>query len=253
MSHCGECGQQVHPHQLTCGSCGASLRDDRPPRPPPAGDLEKPDERETFRLDDPVELGYAERVEPTQQLRPEDTPPSATGPATTPRSRRRRRVRAHTRGPVSSPAFFSRAWALVVDAMLLAVACSALPTIAWLGIRAAEAVGGTTELYDDVLTEQLTTLGEIALVASYFVFMNAGAGQTLGTGLKGLHVVRGDGQPPDALQSLVRLVGYVFSALPIGFGFLLAAFTPRRALHDYLAGTIVVRPRDMPGAASEDV
>ncbi len=241
MSHCGECGQQVHPHQLTCGSCGASLREYRPAPPASPDDLEKPDERDHFTLDAPLDLRTEERI-----AAPE--PP----PDPDPRRRRRRRVRARVRGPVSSPAFLSRAWALIVDAMLLIVASSALPGIAWLGIRAAEAVTGTTELYDDVLTEQLTTVGQIALVASYFVFMTAGGGQTIGKGLMDLHVVRADGEPPDALQSLVRLVGYVFSALPLGFGFLLAAFVPRRALHDYLAGTVVVRPRDMPGAASED-
>lgn len=248
MSHCAECGQPVHPHQLTCGSCGASLRENRPPRPPPAEPrFEKPDESEAFSLDDPLEpslLTHHEDAQggPTVASLPTDAP--------APR-RRRRRPRARPRGPQSSPAFVSRAWALVVDGMVLAVACSVLPSLAWIGIRAAEAVSGTTELYDDLLTEQLTTIGQFLLVAGYFVFMHAG-GQTIGKSLMGLHVVRLDGTPPDPLQSLGRFVGYIFSALPFGFGFLLAAFTPRRALHDYLAGTIVVRPRDMPNAASED-
>lgn len=136
--------------------------------------------------------------------------------------------------------------------MLVGAASTTLPPIARLGIRAAEAASGSVELYDDVLTEQLTLIGQVVLVASYFVWMNAGAGQTIGKGLMGISVVRPDGRPPDALMSVTRLFGYLFSALPMGAGFLLAAFPPRRALHDYLAGTIVVRPRDMPGADSED-
>ena len=242
MSRCNECGSRVHPHQLTCGSCGASLREDRPPG---AEDdtLEKPDETEGFVLSDPLDLRDGDRVAAP--------PPTAEKPEPAPR-RRRRRVRARTRGPVSSPAFVSRAWALVVDAMILTLASATLPTIAWIGIRAAEAVSGTTELYDDVITEQLTAIGRIALVASYFVFLTASTGQTVGKGLMDLHVVRADGQPPDPLQSLMRFVGYLFSALPLGFGFILAAFTPRRALHDYLAGTVVARPRDMPNPESGD-
>lgn len=248
MSHCAQCGQPVHPHQLTCGSCGASLREDRPPTTTPPSDpsFEKPDESEAFTLDDPLEPRPPARDDgprgPTATRLPTDAP--------APR-RRRRRPRALPRGPQSSPAFVSRAWALVVDGMVLAVACSALPRLAWIGIRAAEAVSGTTELYDDLLTQQLTTIGQFVLVAAYFVFMHAG-GQTIGKSLMGLYVVRLDGAPLDPVQSLGRFIGYGFSALPFGFGFLLAAFTPRRALHDYLAGTIVVRPRDMPNAPSEE-
>lgn len=182
-------------------------------------------------------------------------PPStpAAGSAPSPgaaRPRRRRRVRPR-KGPESSPAFLSRTWALIVDLVLLFVASSTLPFFARMGIRAAEAVSGTTELYDDVLIRQLTTVGDIALVASYFTFVTAATGQTVGKGLMGLRVVRTDGRPLDPLQSLIRVVGYVFSLMPVGVGFLLAAFPPRRGLHDYLAGTIVVRPRDMPLAESE--
>jgi len=155
-------------------------------------------------------------------------------------------------GPEASHAFFSRAWALVVDGMLLVAAGATLPSIARVGIRAAEVVMGEPELYDDLIVEQLTTVGQVALVASYFLFLTAGGGQTVGKALMGLHVVRTDGRPPDLLQSLIRLVGYAFSALPFGFGFLLAAFSPRRALHDYLAGTLVVRLRDMPHSEGEN-
>jgi len=246
MSRCAECGQPVHPHQLTCGSCGAPLRPEEgtaatASSSPETDDPEKPDEAEAFSLDEAFEL--REEAAPA---------PAAGASAGTRRGRPARRPRARVRGPVSSKAFLSRAWAFVVDAMLLTVASAALPTIAGIGIRAAEAVSGTTELYDDRIIEELTTIGQVALVASYFVFMTAGAGQTLGKGLMNLHVVRVDGRPPDLLQSLIRFVGYVFSALPFGFGFLLAAFSPRRALHDYLAGTVVVRPRDMPPVESED-
>lgn len=129
---------------------------------------------------------------------------------------------------------------------------SLLPSVARLGIRAAEAVSGTTELYDDVLSEQLTTIGEIVLAGAYFLFMHASCGQTVGKSLLGLRVVGADREPISPGRSLARVCGYVFSALPLGVGFLLAAFPPRRALHDYLAATVVIRERDMTGPEGDD-
>lgn len=283
MSRCGECGQPVHPHQMTCGSCGASLRVDRPPASPydppdevtdevtdepphepyqstdepPTPTFEKPDESEAFTLDDPLGPApdpIAPHVPTPTPLEDEIAGPSVTSlPGDPERTIRRRRRRPRPTGPApaGSSAFLSRAWALVVDAMVLALASMTLPSLAWIGIRLAEAVSGTTELYDDVLTDQLTFIGQGALIAGYFVFLHADE-QTIGKKLMGLHVVRPNGEPLDPLQSLARLCGYAFSLLPLGFGFLLAAFKPYRALHDYLVGSIVVRTRDIPHPEGED-
>lgn len=285
MSHCGECGQPVHPHQMTCGSCGVSLRMNPPAREPssdphdgepsgPGGSrtegqggrpslstegpaFEKPDESEVFTLDDPLDTTPQAAPGPAAQPTPlEDEiagPSVASLPGDSERllRRRRRRPRPNRPAPAGSSAFLSRAWALVVDAMVLALASMTLPPLARLGIRIAEAVSGSTELYDDVLTDQLTTIGQIALVAGYFVVLHADE-QTIGKKLMGLHVVRPDGEPLDPLQSLARLCGYAFSLMPLGFGFLLAAFKPYRALHDYLVGSIVVRTRDIPQPEGED-
>jgi uncharacterized RDD family membrane protein YckC len=43
------------------------------------------------------------------------------------------------------------------------------------------------------------------------------------------------------------VVGYALTVLTLGFGFLIAAVIPSgRALHDYIAGTIVIRGRKRP-------
>ena len=41
-------------------------------------------------------------------------------------------------------------------------------------------------------------------------------------------------------RSLLRAGAYVFSALPLGTGFLLAVLPAGRALHDYLIGSRVI-------------
>jgi uncharacterized RDD family membrane protein YckC len=49
-------------------------------------------------------------------------------------------------------------------------------------------------------------------------------------------------KPPGLGKSIGRYFGYILSALPLGLGFLWVAWEPRkRAWHDMLAGTLVLR------------
>ena len=42
-------------------------------------------------------------------------------------------------------------------------------------------------------------------------------------------------------QSIIRYIGYIISALPLFLGYLWVAFDPKKqALHDKLAGTVVI-------------
>ena len=68
-------------------------------------------------------------------------------------------------------------------------------------------------------------------------------GQTLGKWATGLRIERVDGGNLSWVRVLLRhFVGYPLSLITLGLGFLLAVFNPHgRALHDLLAGTIVVR------------
>ena len=182
---------------------------------------------------------------------PYEAPPSPLPGATPPPSFPRRPT--PKRPSASAPAFLSRFWALVVDFALLSVASSVLPAAIRLGIRAAEAVSGTPEMYDDLILAKLGQLAWFGLLAGYFVFVPAAGGQTIGKGLMGLVVVRLDGAPMDVRTALLRAVGYAFSFASLGIGFLFAAFPPRRGLHDYVAGTIVLRLRDLPSSEREEV
>jgi uncharacterized RDD family membrane protein YckC len=59
----------------------------------------------------------------------------------------------------------------------------------------------------------------------------------------GLRIERRDGERAGFARTLLRhTLGYLLSLLTLGLGFLLAAFNREgRALHDLLAGTVVVR------------
>ncbi|MGI8734671.1 MAG: RDD family protein [Pyrinomonadaceae bacterium] len=68
-------------------------------------------------------------------------------------------------------------------------------------------------------------------------------GRTIGKWATGLRIERLDGGEPGIGGALLRhFVGYPVSLLTLGLGFLLAALSTRgRALHDLIAGTVVVR------------
>ena len=76
---------------------------------------------------------------------------------------------------------------------------------------------------------------------TYFVFLTAFGGQTIGKIAVGLRVEKRRGQGVSILSALTRTVGYGISVVPVGLGFLRLFFRRGRALHDLLADTRVVR------------
>ena len=94
-----------------------------------------------------------------------------------------------------------------------------------------------------VLTAGYVAVASVAFLN--FVLIAALSGRTLGKWMAGLRIERRDGEPLSVGRALLRhLVGYPLTLLTLGLGFLFAAFDPQgRALHDWLAGTVVVRSR----------
>ena len=104
------------------------------------------------------------------------------------------------------------------------------------------------------LTLQLTmvNLGSLPLTplvmflsllnGGYLVVFTAAGGQTLGKMAAGIRVVGVEHVRVPFGSAVLRTAAYVLSALPAGLGFLPGFFgQERRALHDYLAGTRVVK------------
>jgi uncharacterized RDD family membrane protein YckC len=80
-----------------------------------------------------------------------------------------------------------------------------------------------------------------AFLPLYHVLLWLRWGQTVGMMAVRIKVLSADGGPPTPGQAALRLLGYAASVLPFGLGMLLALFDDqRRALHDRLAGTVVV-------------
>lgn len=126
---------------------------------------------------------------------------------------------------------------MLIDYILL-VAIVALSTlIARMFGGGARAAGNSAE-----------AIGVMIAIAAAFLDLGLLAGltgKTVGKWATGLRVQRPTGEPPGLGRALLRhFVGYPLSLLTLGLGFLLATLTRRgRALHDLIAGTIVVRER----------
>ena len=75
----------------------------------------------------------------------------------------------------------------------------------------------------------------------YFVLFWSITGQTPGMRAMRLRVVTADGTPPSTWRAFVRLIGLLLAIVPMFAGFLPVLFdSKRRALPDYLAGTVVL-------------
>ncbi len=99
-----------------------------------------------------------------------------------------------------------------------------------------------------LLTNEISNAGwliMILLAVTNFVIFPMFTGKSLGKNLTGLRIVKADGSPPALASLLLRhLLGYPLTVLTLGLGFLLSVFNRKgRALHDFLAGTVVVYGR----------
>jgi uncharacterized RDD family membrane protein YckC len=152
-------------------------------------------------------------------------------------------------GRFRAAGFWRRAVAGLIDLAIL------LPVWAAAGLSLCLAFGQPIprlpELSPDLLiaalldgnaaSESLLAISGIIFFLYFFIF-HASRGQTPGKQLLGLRVIDGYGARPGLFRTLIRTASYLLSALPCSLGFLWIGFDrERRALHDWVAGTYVVR------------
>jgi uncharacterized RDD family membrane protein YckC len=142
--------------------------------------------------------------------------------------------------PRSAPEAFagvaSRGVALVVDAFAIVAATAALGGAAAL---VAAVVGG---LRPEWLAQALLAGATLAVTVGYFVLFWQTVGQTPGMRLLHVRVLsEHHGGRLTSWQAIVRTLGLALAIIPCFLGFVPALFDRRRrALPDYLAGTVVV-------------
>lgn len=90
-------------------------------------------------------------------------------------------------------------------------------------------------------TPSLIVVISAIVIIVYHIFFLATAGRTPGKAFMGLRVLTTEGNRVSFMRAVIRLAGYVLSALPIFAGFVLVLLDDRRqCFHDKLAGTYVV-------------
>ena len=129
----------------------------------------------------------------------------------------------------------TRAVALATDALLALIIFAAVSAVFAL---IASLVGG---VHPHWAAGTALGGGAMLIAGGYFVFFWSAAGQTPGMRLMRLRVRRQDGRGLSVFRAAVRAVGLALAIIPWFLGFVPALFDGRRrALPDYLAGTVVL-------------
>ena len=126
--------------------------------------------------------------------------------------------------------FWIRAGALLIDSVVVLVGFGAVALV--VGAIAGRDVGIGVWYLLGIVGQWL-----------YFALMESSERQaTLGKSALGLAVTDADGRRVGFGRATGRYFAKILSGLPIGIGYLLAAFTARKqALHDMVAQTLVMR------------
>ena len=137
--------------------------------------------------------------------------------------------------PVLYGGIATRGTALAVDALLVTL----------IFVIGGALVGLVASLFGKLRPEWLVGVlvggGWLLVVVAYFTWFWSTVGQTPGMRLMRVRVVDATGAPPSVGWSLVRLVGLALAIIPLFAGILPALFNDRRrALQDFLAGTVVL-------------
>ena len=129
--------------------------------------------------------------------------------------------------------FLLRLGAMLIDYMLLMI----LPV---LGLFSAKTIGDM-----EIVSDRTLWFFSILLFLANIVVLPVLAGRSFGKMITGLRIVNQDGSRPERRWILFRqTIGLLISAVTLGLGFLLSVVNGRgRALHDLLAGTVVVHGR----------
>ena len=139
--------------------------------------------------------------------------------------------------------FWLRFVAFLIDTVLLTVVGGLIGAV--FGGVVGGSMGATGSSVEDItaaVTGPAYLIGFLINVIYYVTMESSSRQATLGKSALGLVVTNAEGNRISAGQALGRYFGKYVSALILGIGFIMIAFTERKqGLHDLLAGTLVVK------------
>jgi uncharacterized RDD family membrane protein YckC len=123
--------------------------------------------------------------------------------------------------------FWIRFLAILIDSILLAIVSGAVGAILSLN------------------TNGRSGLSVLVGLAYYVFFWSKSSpwpGQTIGSKLLNIRVIKTDGSDLEISQALIRYVGFFIAAIVLLIGLIWAAFDPnKQGWHDKIAGTYVIK------------
>ena len=135
--------------------------------------------------------------------------------------------------------FWLRLVAVVIDTLITSVVVGVVDFL--VGVKT---IFSTARGLDSVAATVVYLLGMLGGLA-YSVYFLTSSGATPGKMAMGLKVVKPDGSLISMPQAVGRFFGYYLSTFLLGIGYIMAAFDDeKRALHDRMAGTRVIRTRE---------
>lgn len=245
MVNCAECGAPLERAGEPCEACGASRT------PSTTNGTSHPrfeDPEGLIYEDSPLGRGRGESPHAQQEDERDesvDTPAPVSSPVAIGETRRSASRASATHGdaqvgPQPAP-FFARAVAFGIDIVLLSMLEVVLFALARSAVLLAETVTGARVGGASQLVSSAVSAGSLTMFVGYFSVLHARSGQTLGKVAMRIQVRSDDGERVGMARGVLRTFSYALSALLFGAGFLLALFPAKRALHDRIAGTVVVR------------
>lgn len=85
----------------------------------------------------------------------------------------------------------------------------------------------------------------ILIFIIYEVIFTSGGRVTIGKKLLGIRVIHKNGSNLSIFNAFIRVIGYFISSFTINIGYIMALLNQnRRALHDFLASSVVIRTRE---------
>lgn len=141
----------------------------------------------------------------------------------------------------SYASFLERLAALILDGLLLGIFLGGIFEAMWAGLAATDGASMPPGLLD-ALPASLVWLA----IGAYFTLMESSErGASLGKRALKLRVVNRGGSRLGKGRALARFLGRILSSSVLYIGYLIQPFNERKqALHDMLAGTLVVRTEE---------
>ena len=153
---------------------------------------------------------------------------------------------ASTRAGKPAELIYAGWWVRFLAAFLDLLVLGAGMILLVLGIAGMIAYSGRDSILTNPTALSVFYWAIVCMSLAYYILMESATnGATFGKRWMNIKVMQVNGNRLTVSRALVRLIARAFSHLLLMSGFLMQPFTPRKqALHDFLAGTVVVRANE---------